>query len=405
MLKPTLHKLNTSLISDYISKMLESKNLVQSVFSKSFEGEPVIVRSPGRVNLIGEHTDYNMGYVLPAAINKAAYIAISKRKDNEIHLVAADLDETYQTTIEELSYSDKGWPNYVLCVVDQILKLNKKLGGFNAVISGDVPLGAGMSSSAALECATAFALNNIYNLHLERMDIVKLAQKAENEFVGVNCGIMDQFASVFGKKGHVVKLDCRSLEYQYVPFDLEGIKIVLFDSMVKHSLASSEYNVRVSQCSEGVSIIQKKYPNVLTLRDATIEMVEECLLNESKDVYDRCKYVVEENNRLIAACDDLTNGDIEAFGQKMYETHSGLSELYEVSCPELDFIVKCTKQEEGILGARMMGGGFGGCVISLVKEDDLEGIVKRIKEAYYAKMNIGMNVYITQIEDGTEILA
>jgi galactokinase len=290
-------------------------------------------------------------------------------------------------------------------VVDQILKMGKKLGGFNAVISGDVPLGAGMSSSAALECATAFALNHIYNLSLDRMDIVKLAQKAENEFVGVNCGIMDQFASVFGKKGHVVKLDCRSLEYEYVPFDLKAIKIVLFDSMVKHSLASSEYNVRVSQCSEGVSIINKKYASVKTLRDATIEMVEECLINESKDVYDRCKYVVEENNRLIAACQDLNNGNIEAFGQKMYETHTGLSELYEVSCPELDFIVKCTKEEDGILGARMMGGGFGGCVISLVKEEDLEGIVKRIKEAYYTKMGIGMNVYITQIEDGTQILA
>lgn len=385
--------------------MVESRNLVKTVFAKYFDGEPLVVRSPGRVNLIGEHTDYNMGFVLPAAINKAAYVAISKREDQEIHLVAADLDENYQTTLTELSYSDKGWPNYVICVVDQILKLGKKLGGFNAVISGDVPLGAGMSSSAALECATAFALNHIYNLSLDRMDIVKLAQKAENEFVGVNCGIMDQFASVFGKKGHVVKLDCRSLEYEYVPFDLKAIKIVLFDSMVKHSLESSEYNVRVSQCSEGVSIINKKYASVKTLRDATIEMVEECLINESKDVYDRCKYVVEENNRLIAACQDLNNGNIEAFGQKMYETHTGLSELYEVSCPELDFIVKCTKEEDGILGARMMGGGFGGCVISLVKEEDLEGIVKRIKEAYYSKMGIGMNVYITQIEDGTQILA
>jgi galactokinase len=385
--------------------MLESKNLVKAVFAKSFDAEPIIVRSPGRVNLIGEHTDYNMGYVLPAAINKAAYVAISKRDDQEIHLVAADLDETYQTNLADLNYSDKGWPNYVICVVDQILKLNKKLGGFNAVISGDVPLGAGMSSSAALECATAFALNHIFDLSLDRMDIVKLAQKAENEFVGVNCGIMDQFASVFGKKGHVVKLDCRSLEYEYVPFDLKGIKIVLFDSMVKHSLASSEYNVRVSQCSEGVSIISKKYAGVKTLRDATIEMVEECLKNESRDVYDRCKYVVEENNRLIAACKDLNNGNIEAFGQKMYETHAGLSQLYEVSCPELDFIVKCTKEENDILGARMMGGGFGGCVISLVKEDDLDGIVKRIKEAYYTKMGVGMNVYITQIEEGTQILA
>ncbi len=385
--------------------MRDPKNLVKTIFLKTFNEEPVIVCSPGRVNLIGEHTDYNMGFVLPAAINKAAYVALTKREDDKIFIVAADLDESFTTEVSNLVYSDKGWPNYVICIVEQLQKINKNFGGFNAVISGDVPLGAGMSSSAALECATVFGLNHVFNLGLEKMEMVKLAQKAENEFVGVNCGIMDQFASVFGKQGHVVKLDCRSLEYEYVPFELEGIKIVLFDSMVKHSLASSEYNVRTSQCGEGVSIIQQKYPEVKTLRDATIEMVEECLANESNDIYDRCKYVVEENNRLLAACEDLKENKLADFGQKMYETHAGLSELYEVSCPELDFIVSCTKKEDGILGARMMGGGFGGCVITLVKEDQLEGIVKRIKEAYFNKMNIGMNVYITQIENGTHIIS
>ncbi len=385
--------------------MTTSEKLVKSEFLKHFNEDPLIVRSPGRVNLIGEHTDYNLGYVLPAAINKAAYVALSRRNDDTISIVAADLDETYSTDIHHLTYSEKGWPNYVMCIVDQLQKINKNIGGFNAVIAGDIPIGAGMSSSAALECATIFGLNHLFNLSLEKMQMVKLAQKAENEFVGVNCGIMDQFASVFGKKGHVIRLDCRSLDYEYVPFELDGIKIVLFDSMVKHSLASSEYNVRTSQCSEGVSIIQKKYPQVKTLRDATIEMVEECLSQESTDVYHRCKYVVEENNRLLAACEDLQHHKIDDFGQKMYETHTGLSELYEVSCPELDFIVACTKKEDGVLGARMMGGGFGGCVISLVKEDQLEGIVQRIKEAYFNKMNIGMNVYITQIEDGTHILS
>ena len=378
--------------------------LVKSVFYQTFNQEPLIVRSPGRVNLIGEHTDYNMGFVLPAAINKAAYIAISKRDDDTIILIAADLDESYSTTLSTYNYSEKGWPNYIICVVDQLQKNNKKIGGFNAVISGDVPLGAGMSSSAAIECATVFSLNYLFDLGLEKIEMVKLAQKAENEFVGVNCGIMDQFASIFGKKGHVIKLDCRSLEFEYVPFDLEGIKIVLFDSMVKHALASSEYNVRTSQCKEGISIIQEKYREVKTLRDATLKMVEECLANGSSDIYHRCKYVVEENSRLIAACEDLTQNNMEDFGQKMYETHQGLSELYEVSCPELNFIVNCAKKEPGILGARMMGGGFGGCVISLVKEAALDGIVKRIKEAYWNKMNVGMNVYITQIEDGTAII-
>jgi galactokinase len=240
--------------------MRDPQHLVESIFQKTFKEDAVVVCSPGRVNLIGEHTDYNMGFVLPAAINKAAYFAISKRTDDTINIVAADLDETFTTTVTHCNYSDKGWPNYVICIVDQLLKINRKIKGFNAVFSGDVPLGAGMSSSAALECATIFALNHVFELGLNRMEMVKLAQKAENEFVGVKCGIMDQFASMFGKKGHVLKLDCRSLEYEYVPFELEGVKIVLFDSMVKHSLASSEYNVRTSQCSEGVSIVQQKYP-------------------------------------------------------------------------------------------------------------------------------------------------
>lgn len=384
--------------------MEESHQLVVSAFQKTFNETPLVVCSPGRVNLIGEHTDYNMGFVLPAAINKAAYIAISKRDDDTVFLLAADLNEQFTTTISNCNYSEKGWPNYVICIVDQLNKINKKIGGFNAVISGDVPLGAGMSSSAALECATVFALNHIFDLGLEKLEMAQLAQKGENEFVGVKCGIMDQFASVFGKKGHVIRLDCRSLAYEYVPFELEGIKIVLFDSMVKHSLASSEYNVRSSQCQEGVSIIQQKYPEVKSLRDATISMVEECLNDASPDIYHRCKYVVEENDRLLAACDDLSAGNIAAFGQKMYQTHTGLSELYEVSCSELDFIVSCAKKETAILGARMMGGGFGGCVITLVKEEHMNDVIKRIKDAYWSKMNIGMNVYITQIEDGTRIL-
>ena len=385
--------------------MRESHDLVKKLFVETFNEEPVIIRSPGRINLIGEHTDYNMGYVLPAAINKAAYLAIKERSDDIIFIVAADLNESYTTTVEKCNYSDRGWPNYLICIVDQLLKINKNIRGFNAVISGDVPLGAGMSSSAAVECATIFALNHLFDLGLDKLEMVKLAQKGENEFVGVNCGIMDQFASVFGKKGHVVKLDCRSLAYEYVPFEIEGIKIVLFDSMVKHSLASSEYNVRTSQCSEGVSIIQKKYPEVKTLRDADIQMVEECLSQQSADIYHRCKFVVEENNRLLAACEDLKINQIADFGQKMYETHFGLSELYEVSCPELDFIMSCAKKEPSILGARMMGGGFGGCVITLVKEADIDNVVKRIKDAYWNKMNIGMNVYITQIEEGTHIIS
>jgi galactokinase len=383
------------------------KNIAQTVsqiFEEKYNDTPIVVCSPGRINLIGEHTDYNMGFVLPAAIDKGAYVALSKRDDEDINLFAVDMEEEFTAKISNYSQSDLGWPNYIIGVVDELLKLGKKLGGFNAVISGNVPQGAGMSSSAALECAIVFGLDNIFNLELSKLQMVQTAQQAEREFVGVKCGIMDQFASVFGKKSHVIKLDCRSLAYEYVPFDLDGIKIVLFDSMVKHSLASSEYNVRSQQCNQGVAIIKKNFPEVETLRDATIEMVKECLANDDEKIYNRCKYVVEEISRLSAACEDLKDGNIVAFGKKMFETHTGLSQLYEVSCPELDFIADCARQESGILGARMMGGGFGGCVIALIREDAVENIIERMKSAYQTNVDKEMKVYLMNIEDGTRLV-
>ncbi len=384
---------------------MDAKDLSQSVFIEEFNQKPLLICSPGRVNLIGEHTDYNMGFVLPAAVNKAAYIAIGEREDDEIHLIAADLDDNYITDMQSLKFSEKGWPNYIICIVDQLKKANIKIKGFNAVVSGDVPLGAGMSSSAAVECATVYALNELFKLKLDILQMVKMAQKAENEFVGVKCGIMDQFASMFGKKDHVIRLDCRSLAYDYVPFKLDGIKIVLFDSMVKHSLGSSEYNVRNAQCKEGVAIVKKKFLQVESLRDVTMVMLDECLTDADTKIYDRCKYVIEENERLLAACESLKQNDLKSFGERMYETHTGLSELYEVSCAELDFIVEIVKKEESILGARMMGGGFGGCVISLIKEDAIEEVTKRVKNIYKEKLNKDMNVYITHIEKGTHVVA
>ena len=377
---------------------------VSQIFEQRHHIKPIVICSPGRINLIGEHTDYNMGFVLPAAIDKGAYVALSKRNDDTINLYAVDVEEEWTATISNYSPSNLDWPNYMIGVVDELLKLDKKVGGFNAVVSGDIPLGAGMSSSAALECATIFGLDHLFELGLSKLEMAQSAQQAEREFVGVKCGIMDQFASVFGKKGYVIKLDCRSLEYEYVPFNLEGIKIVLFDSMVKHSLASSEYNVRSQQCQQGVAIIKQKFPQIDTLRDATIEMVEKCLTSGDGIIYNRCKYVVEEISRLLAACEDLKVGNIAAFGQKMYETHAGLSQLYEVSCPELDFIAGCAKQEADILGARMMGGGFGGCVIALVKENAVEAITERMKKAYLTNVDKEMKVYVMSIEDGTRLL-
>ena len=377
---------------------------VRTVFESNFGHPTLFVQSPGRINLIGEHTDYNQGFVLPAAIDKAIYLAISKREDKEVHLIAADLADSFSIALNNLSFSNKTWSNYLIGVVDQLQKNGYQLGGFNAVLAGDVPLGAGLSSSAAVECATVFALNELFELGLSKIEMVRLAQKAENEFVGVKCGIMDQFASMFGKTDAVIQLDCQSLGYNYMPFNQEGIKIVLLDTRVKHSLASTEYNLRREECEAGVKIIQEKYPTVCSLRDATIQMVNECLINTDQKIIDRCSFVVAEIKRLQDACKDLEAGDLKAFGKKMYETHDGLSKLYEVSCAELDFLADFAKTEASVLGARMMGGGFGGCTINLVEENAVEAFVLAAGNAFQKAFGTEMKPYIVSIGNGTSLL-
>jgi galactokinase len=382
----------------------EQSSLIEEVlntFQALYKEEPIIIRSPGRVNIIGEHLDYNEGFVLPAAIDKAIYVAVSKRQDDSIHLHSVDYNEDFEVLLNEIKPTET-WSTYILGVVDQLIKKGHKISGFNLVLDGDVPVGAGLSSSAAVECATAFALNELFSLGLEKMGMVKIAQSAEHAFAGVRVGIMDMFASMFGKKDHVIKLDCRSLEYEYKPFKLEGYKIVLFNTNVKHSLASSEYNTRRKQCEQGVAWVKEHYPEVTALRDADMNMLNECVLPKDKIIYKRCKYVVEEIGRLLAGCDDLDNGDIKALGQKMFRTHEGLSKEYEVSCAELDFLVDEVKNNEDVLGARMMGGGFGGCTINIIKEEAIESLREKLSEEYKKAMNLELTTYIAQIENGTE---
>ena len=365
----------------------------------------LIIRSPGRINLIGEHTDYNDGYVLPAAIDKAAYIAITPRSDREIHLVSIDMNDSFDTTLDELTINTAtSWPNYLLGVVDQFIKAGINVPGFDAALTGDIPLGAGLSSSAAVECAMALALNEITNAGFDKLTMVKMAQKAEHEFAGVQCGIMDQFASMFGKQYHVIRLDCRSLEYEYEPLEMEGYKIILFDSNVKHSLASTEYNVRRKQCETGVAMIQQHHHEIKSLRDVTMEMLDKYVLPNDLLIYQRCKYVVEENNRLLEACKDLEANNLVAFGKKMFETHHGLSKLYEVSCPELDFLVTQVQDNPAVVGARMMGGGFGGCTINIVKEEAIDDLIKQTTTVYNASMQKELKAYIVNIEDGSNVI-
>jgi galactokinase len=361
-----------------------------------------LFRSPGRINLIGEHTDYNNGFVLPASADKAVYFAISPRTDNRVILYAVDLDETYTFAVEDISKPDQKWAYFQLGVIEQIYKNGLSIGGFQAAFGGDVPQGAGMSSSAALECCLLFALNEVFNLGLDRFSIVKLAQKAENEYVGVQCGIMDQFASAFGKKDTVIRLDCRSLEYEYFPFSMDAYVIVLCNTMVEHSLASSEYNTRRLECEKGVSILQKYNTEIKSLRDATPALVEEHKEELGAIVYRRCKFMTEEIARVQVACDFLTAGDLISFGKKMYETHHGLQHEYEVSCEELDFLVEQTLNEDSVIGARMMGGGFGGCTINLVKKDAVDHFEAKIKKAYQERFHIDMPCYRVRITDGTE---
>jgi len=377
------------------------KNIIKQSFISTFGNPDVEIFAPGRANIIGEHTDYNDGFVLPAAIDKNIYVAISKRQDTQVHLFACDFNEHFTTDLNQVKPVNTQWPNYILGVVDQLQKNEHNINGFNLVIDGDIPIGAGLSSSAAVECAVLFALNSIFELGLSRLQMAPLAQKAEHVFAGVNCGIMDQFASLFGKKEHAIKLDCRSLHYEYIPANMGSYKIILFNSNVKHNLASSEYNNRRKQCEEGVAVIAQDHPQVKSLRDVDMAMLNKHAAALDPLVFKRCKYVVQENKRLLGACEDLKLSDIQALGIKMYETHEGLRKDYEVSCKELDFLVNYVKAIPAVAGARMVGGGFGGCTINLVQNEAVEKIINNISDAYKTAMGLTLTTYQVCIENGT----
>jgi galactokinase len=376
---------------------------VETKFKELFNEQPFLIRSPGRVNLIGEHTDYNDGYVLPAAIDKAIYLAVKPRTDKCCKVFALDLKEERDFGIRDPKPTEKTWPNYLMGVVDQLVKGGHRLNGFNCVFAGDIPIGAGLSSSAAIETGLAYALNHIFDLGIANLELVKLAQRAENEFVGVQCGIMDQYVNIFGEQDRALCIDCRSLDYEYYPFD-HDVSIVLFDTRVPHSLASSEYNQRRKECAEGVEIISRSYPSVTHLRDVSAEMLAEFQSELGEKIYRRCKYVVEENERVLEACSALKKKDMEAFGQHMYETHEGLSHGYEVSCDELDFLVELVKDDPKVYGARMMGGGFGGCTINLVQKDETERIMNMVTENYSHRFALEPRTYVTTISAGTSII-
>jgi len=378
---------------------------IASAFERHFGYvAPLLVRAPGRVNLIGEHTDYNQGFVLPAAIDKEIYFAVGLNDRDEIRLVSHDLKEAYTIAVDQVHRTSTQWANYLLGVVAQLQKRGIKVQGFDCVFGGTVPVGAGMSSSAAVECGLAFALDKLLDTRLDKMTLAHVAQKAEHEYAGVMCGIMDQFASLFGRSGHAVRLDCRSLAYDYFPFDTQACRIVLCNSGVKHSLADSEYNKRRQECEKGVEILRRHYPQVQSLRDATMEQLEAHRDELGSLTFRRCAYVVQENQRVVAACQHLEQHDLAAFGQEMYASHAGLRDDYEVSCEELDVLVEAARQVPGVYGGRMMGGGFGGCTINLVAPDQVENFIQQVGAAYQQRFGRELETYQTSIVNGVSEL-
>lgn len=375
---------------------------IVDLYKEKYNSEPLIVRSPGRVNLIGEHTDYNLGSVLPGSINKYIFLAIGARADNEINIDAADYSDKFSASLTALEPAWKLWPNYLLGVINEYKKAGKLLSGVNIVFGGDIPVAAGLSSSAAITCATAYAINSLFNLGLSRLEIAKIAQQAEHNYVGVHCGLMDQFASLFGKEGNLIKLNCNTEEYFYIPFSATDIKIALFDTGVKHHLVSSAYNERREQCQSGLALIKKVHPEINGLPDVTEEMLDKYVKPVNEVVYKRCLYVIQEIERLEKACKDLERNDFRAVGELMFETHEGLKDLYEVSCDEADFLVETSKQISGVLGSRMMGAGFGGCTINLIDSDSVDAVVEEVKKKYKEKYSRDLKVYIASIANGTE---
>ena len=339
------------------------KEKVSKKFNELYGEGAILFASPGRINLIGEHTDYNGGFVFPGAVDKGIVAAIRLNGTDKVRAYALDLGESSEFGLNEADKPAESWACYIFGVCREIQKRGGKIGGFDTVFAGDVPLGAGMSSSAALESTYAFALNDLYNCGIDKFELAKIGQSTEHNYCGVNCGIMDQFASVFGKKGNLIRLDCRSLEYAYFPFDPKGYKLVLLDSRVKHELVGSPYNDRRASCERVAKVLGQEF-----LRGATMEQLEAVKDRISEEDYKRARYVIGEEKRVLDVCEALEKGDYETVGKRMYETHWGMSKDYEVSCEELDFLAEVA-EECGVTGSRIMGGGFGGCTINLVKDE------------------------------------
>jgi galactokinase len=380
-------------------------DLIISAFNKQFNDTPtIVVRSPGRINIIGEHTDYNDGFVFPAAIDKEIMFAAKRNSNKVFRFYSVDFKEKYEVKIRDLEKSEIQWANYLLGVADQFQKAGYELQGIDIAFGGNIPVGAGLSSSAAVETGFARILNELFDYGVKPVEMVKMAQKAEHEYAGVMCGIMDQFVIVHGEADKAVKLDCRSLEYEYAPLVLNDYQIILCDTKVKHALASSEYNTRRKECETAVKMLQRYNIKIKALRDVTQELLKEHRYELDEKVYRRAKYIVDENERVEKAFKALRNNNIEKLGNLMYETHIGLRDYYEVSCDELDILFDIAYNCEDVIGARMMGGGFGGCTINIVRKNGIDKFIDKVSKEYEKLTGQKPEFYKVKISDGTSVL-
>ena len=379
------------------------KNKIHEKFVSLFGEGGTQFASAGRINLIGEHTDYNGGYVFPGAIDKGIVAEIKLNGTNKVRAFSLDYNARTEFGLNEEDAPKEQWARYIFGVCRETIKRGGKVEGFDTVFAGDVPLGAGLSSSAALESTFAFALNELFHNGIDKFELAKIGQSTEHNYCGVKCGIMDQFASCFGKAGCLIRLNCKTLEYKYFPFDPKGYKLVLIDSCVKHELASSAYNKRRASCENAAAAIRKNHPEVEFLSDAKRVWLDEVREQIPEEDFLRAEYVIGEVQRVLDVCDALERGDYETVGEMMYQTHFGLSRLYEVSCEELDFLNKLARKMD-VAGSRVMGGGFGGCTINLVKDELYEPFIAAAKEKFAAKFGHEPKIYNVVVSDGARRL-
>lgn len=381
---------------------------INNTFSTVFERKlpTVIARAPGRVNLIGEHTDYNDGFVFPMAIDFQILTAAGKRQDQLVRIHSVDYQKTVEFNLEQpISYdAEERWSNYPRGIIAMLMEKGISLAGMDLIFSGDIPQGSGLSSSAALEISVALTIQALNGFSMNGPDLARLCQRAENTFVGMNCGIMDQFISMMGRKDHALFLDCRTLEYRHIPLELNDYRILICHSGVKHSLVDSEYNKRRQECETGVAVLSQKYPEIKSLRDATLSELNACKGELDQTVYRRCRHVITENQRVLKSIESLNQNDLITFGKLMNESHDSLRDDYQVSCFEIDLLADFARNFDGVLGSRITGGGFGGCTVTLIPNSLINDFTKQIKEYYQGKTGIVPDLYISRPAAGAMLI-